>query len=68
MSTRIGALWTKTDGEGARYLTGNIKTDVGICIPAHSQVQVSLRKNDKKVEGDKQPDFWIEAWESKEAT
>lgn len=65
MSTRIGALWKKIDNEGNAYLTGNIKTECGICVPAHSQMQVSLRKNDKKVEGDNRPDFHIEAWEGK---
>ena len=66
MGTRIGALWTKVDNEGAKYLTGNIKTEAGICIPAHQSVQVSLRKNAEKTDGDKRPDFYIEAWEAKE--
>lgn len=66
MGTRIGALWTKVDNEGAKYLTGNIKTEAGICIPAHSSVQVSLRANAEKQAGDKRPDFYIEAWEAKE--
>lgn len=66
MGTRIGALWKKTDAEGASYLTGRVGTEAGICIPAHSSVQVSLRANtDKK--GEKSPDYYIEAWETKEA-
>lgn len=68
MSTRIGALWKKTDTEGATYLTGNLKTEAGICIPAHASVQVSLRANKEKQDGDKRPDYYIEAWESKEAS
>ncbi len=66
MSTRIGARWKKKDNEGASYLTGNLKTEAGICIPAHNSVQVSLRANKDKVDGDNRPDFYIEAWESKE--
>ena len=66
MGTRIGVLWKKVDGEGAAYLTGNIGTEAGLCIPAHVRVQVSLRKNDQKKEGDKRPDFFIEAWEPRE--
>lgn len=66
MSTRIGALWNKTDNEGAAYLTGNIGTEAGICIPAHVKAQVSLRANKDKQAGDNRPDYYIEAWESKE--
>ena len=66
MGTRIGVLWKKVDKEGAAYLTGNISTEAGICIPAHAKVMVSLRKNDQKKEGDNRPDFFIEAWEPKE--
>jgi uncharacterized protein (DUF736 family) len=66
MGTRIGVLWRKVDKEGAAYLTGNIGTEAGLCIPAHVKVQVSLRKNDQKKEGDNRPDFFIEAWEPKE--
>jgi len=66
MGTRIGVLWRKVDKEGVAYLTGNIGTEAGLCIPAHSKVMVSLRKNDQKKEGDNRPDFFIEAWEPKE--
>ena len=66
MGTRIGALWRK-ERDGKAYLTGNIGTEAGICIPAHVKVQVSLRANEDK-KSEKAPDFFIEAWEGDKTT
>lgn len=67
MGTRIGVLWRK-EKEGTAYLTGHLSVESGICIPPNARVQVTLRKNDQKKEGDKRPDFFIEAWEPREQT
>jgi uncharacterized protein (DUF736 family) len=64
MSTRIGALWRGKDKEtGAEYISGTLECDTGLNIPAgYRQVKVKVVPNAKKTEGDKLPDFYLEAY------
>ena len=65
MGIRIGAVWTREDGEGAKVTTGELSSPCGINIPANSSVKISLVKNDRKTD-DKHPDYFIEAWTPKQ--
>ncbi|MCX7024589.1 MAG: hypothetical protein NT080_08205 [Spirochaetes bacterium] len=58
---RIAALW-KHDESGRRWISGEISSDVGICLHAGAKLLCKIVKNEKKVQGDKVPDAYLEVW------
>lgn len=66
MGVRIGALWTKEDKDGIRYLSGELNIDTGLNIPAGHKMGVALKKNEAKADNAKAPDFFIEVWNYKD--
>lgn len=58
---RIGSLWIH-DKDKKKVISGEIASDIGINLNSGQRLICKLVKNDKKQQGDKYPDFYIEAW------
>jgi hypothetical protein len=65
MGVRIAALWKGVDEGGTKRTTGKLSSPCGINLPPNQPLNIAVVHNDKKVEGDKQPDAFIEVWTPK---
>jgi hypothetical protein len=59
---RIGSLWKRVKEDKSISVSGEIESDIGINLPAGQKLSCRLVKNEKYVEGGKQPLYFIEAW------
>jgi hypothetical protein len=62
MGIRIAALWKSTGDDGVKRTTGKLSSPCGINLPPNQPLNIAVVHNDKKVDGDKQPDAFIEIW------
>lgn len=62
MGTRIGCTWTKTNDDGSLKTTGELSSPAGINVPAGQKIPIMLVRNEKHVEGDRLPQYYVETW------